>query len=117
HLRSAVKALIVGAITSETSFEDIFGFATTTVYLGAKKSLELQVLFNVANFAAAHDSPGDLLIVCYAGLIDVGDYHFKKDLNRRKSRDEIVWEECDKVLRMTVAHVLWIFDGSVFSAA
>ncbi|KAI4259271.1 MAG: hypothetical protein L6R42_004643, partial [Xanthoria sp. 1 TBL-2021] len=91
-----------------TSYEDIFGFATTTVYFDAKKSLELQVLFNVSNFAAAHGSPGDLLIVYYAGLIDVGDYRFKKDPNRRKSRDEIVWEQCDKRRESCLRAALYI---------
>ncbi|KAI4270581.1 MAG: hypothetical protein L6R38_007084, partial [Xanthoria sp. 2 TBL-2021] len=86
HYRNQVVQL-------RSTFEDIFGSPTMTVYLDAKKFFELQVLFNVSNFAAAHDGPGDLLIVYHAGFIDVGDYRFKKDLNRRKSRDEIVWEE------------------------
>ena len=95
-----------------STFEDSFGFPTTVSYLNAKASLELQVLSKVSEFAAAHDGPDDLLVVYYAGCVDVGKYCFKHELNDWKSRDEIVWEESEKVLRMTVSHVLWIFDGS-----
>lgn len=94
------------------TFEESFGFPTTMSYLDAKTLLELQVLSKVAEFAAAHDGPNDLLVVYYAGFVDVADYCFKKELNGRKPRDEIVWEESEKVLRITVSHVLWIFDGS-----
>ncbi|KAL8668021.1 MAG: hypothetical protein Q9168_007109 [Polycauliona sp. 1 TL-2023] len=94
-----------------STFEDTYGFPTTCVSLDATRSLELQVLSKVSDFAAAHDGSGDLLIVYYAGFVDVGDYCFKSDLNKFKSRDEIIWEECEKVLRMTLSHVLWIFDG------
>ncbi|KAL8840048.1 MAG: hypothetical protein Q9176_004070 [Flavoplaca citrina] len=93
-------------------YEDSFGFPTTVSYLNAKASLELQVLSKVSEFAAAHDGPDDLLVVYYAGCVDVGRYCFKQELNDWKSRDEIVWEESEKVLRMTVSHVSWIFDGS-----
>ena len=94
------------------NFEDSFGFRTTVSYLDPKTLLELQVLSKVSEFATAHDGPNDLLVVYYAGFVDVADYCFKKELNGRKPRDEIVWEESEKVLRMTVSHVLWIFDGS-----
>ncbi|KAL9008996.1 MAG: hypothetical protein Q9180_009444 [Flavoplaca navasiana] len=93
-------------------FEDSFGFQTTVSYLDPKVLLELQVLSKMSEFAAAHDGPDDLLVVHYAGFIDVGEYCFKRELNRRRPRDEIVWEESEKVLRMTVSHLLWIFDGS-----
>ncbi|KAL8883752.1 MAG: hypothetical protein Q9215_008038 [Flavoplaca cf. flavocitrina] len=99
-------------IQLRSTFEDSFGFQTTVSYLDPKTLLELQVLSKVSEFAAAHDGRDDLLVVYYAGFVDVGEYCFKKELNERKSRDEIVWEESEKVLRMTVSHVLWIFDGS-----
>ncbi|KAL9026233.1 MAG: hypothetical protein Q9180_007520, partial [Flavoplaca navasiana] len=97
-----------------STFEDSFGFPTTVSYLDPLKLLELQVLSKVSEFAAAHDGRDDLLVVYYAGFVDVGDYCSKKELNRDTPRDEIVWLESEKVLRMTVSHVLWIFDGSFF---
>ena len=98
-----------------STFEETFRFPTTTIYLETGKSLELQVLSSVSGFAVAHDGQGDLLIVYYAGYVDVGDCCYKKELNKFKSRDEIVWVECEKVLRMATAHVLWIFDGFVLA--
>ncbi|KAL8865982.1 MAG: hypothetical protein Q9174_006573 [Haloplaca sp. 1 TL-2023] len=103
------------------TFEDAFGFHTTSVSLDSKTSLELQVLSKVSTFAAAYDRAGDLLIVYYAGRIDVGDYCFKKELYGRKKargetvRNRIVWAECEKALRMTHSHVFWIFDWSDLS--
>lgn len=95
-----------------STFEDSFGFQTTVSYLDPKALLELQVLKKVSEFAAAHDGRDNLLVVYYAGFVDVGDYCCKKELNRDSPRDEIIWWESEKVLRMTVSHVLWIFDGS-----
>ncbi len=97
-----------------STFEDSFGFPVTVSYLDPKTLLELQVLSKVSEFAAAHDGRDDLLVVYYAGFVDIGDYCRKKELNRDSPRDEIIWLESEKVLRMTVSHVLWIFDGSLF---
>ncbi|KAL8717669.1 MAG: hypothetical protein Q9225_005106 [Loekoesia sp. 1 TL-2023] len=104
-------------------FEKSFGYHVNIEYLNAnlQKKLQVQVNHRVAGFVGDHDGLNTLLIVYYAGhgkpgenfgsleLMGKTSPNSHRDKNKR-TRNSIVWNKTEELLRPAEADVLEIFD-------
>ncbi|KAL8964378.1 MAG: hypothetical protein Q9183_004491, partial [Haloplaca sp. 2 TL-2023] len=104
-------------------FEKDFGYNVTLVELDADSDqrLQLQINATVACWAEKHSKPNTLLIVYYAGHGKPGEFYGSLELigqvspndrrnEKQRTRNRVVWNKTEDLLRPAEADVLEIFD-------